>query len=194
LSRAAVLEKATHLFAEHGFDGTTVQAIADAVGVTKAAVLHHFASKEELRSAVMESMLEHWQKLLPDLLLRASAGGDRFDAVFDALLGFFMEDADRARIALREAFDRPAEMRRLLHETVRAWIEAVAVYVDRGREWGACPPDIDPQAYVGLIMLFVISAASVRDVASGVIDGDVVARIAKETKRIAKASLFTPRA
>ena len=46
--RAQVLAAATRLLASRGFEGTTIQSIADEVGVTKPAVLHHFASKELL--------------------------------------------------------------------------------------------------------------------------------------------------
>ena len=40
--RARVLDAALKLFSEHGFDGTTIQQIADMLGVTKAALYYHF--------------------------------------------------------------------------------------------------------------------------------------------------------
>jgi AcrR family transcriptional regulator len=39
-ARTQVIEAALALFAEHGIDGTSLQMIADAMGVTKAAVYH----------------------------------------------------------------------------------------------------------------------------------------------------------
>ena len=45
-----LLRAATTLFAEHGFDGTSVQEIVEAAGVTKGAMYHYFASKEDLLS------------------------------------------------------------------------------------------------------------------------------------------------
>jgi len=42
--RAATIAAATRLFAAQGFGGTALQDIADAVGVTKPAILHHFPS------------------------------------------------------------------------------------------------------------------------------------------------------
>ncbi len=50
--KAKVTEAAALLFAEHGVSGTSLQAIADKMGVTKAAVYHQFASKEEIVLAV----------------------------------------------------------------------------------------------------------------------------------------------
>src|SRR5262249_38333478 len=63
--RALVIAAATRLFAAHGFDGTALQDVADAVGVTKPAVLHHFPSKEHIRQAVLDGILEHWRGTLP---------------------------------------------------------------------------------------------------------------------------------
>jgi AcrR family transcriptional regulator len=49
-----ILQAALDLFAEHGVSGTSLQMIADAVGVTKAAVYHKFKTKEEIVTAVAE--------------------------------------------------------------------------------------------------------------------------------------------
>src|SRR3954467_9239544 len=117
--RRRCITAATQLFAAHGFDGTSVQAIADALGVTKQAVLHHFASKEALREAVLSAMLDHWRDTLPRLLVAASASDERFDSLFGELHLFFVADPDRARLLVRELLDRPDEIRRLLRETVR---------------------------------------------------------------------------
>ena len=51
--RRAIVEAATELFARDGFRGTGLAAIADEVGVTPAAVLHHFGSKQNLLLAVL---------------------------------------------------------------------------------------------------------------------------------------------
>lgn len=45
---------ATELFAAHGVAGTSLQMIADAVGVTKAAVYHQFRTKEEIVVAAVD--------------------------------------------------------------------------------------------------------------------------------------------
>ena len=49
-----VLAAALDLFADHGVSGTSLQMIADRIGVTKAAVYHQFKSKDEIVLAVAE--------------------------------------------------------------------------------------------------------------------------------------------
>ena len=50
--KARLLQAAGELFAEQGVSGTSLQSIADRLGVTKAAVYHQFATKEEIVLAV----------------------------------------------------------------------------------------------------------------------------------------------
>ena len=48
-----ILDRAAALFARRGFAKTSVQDVADAVGLSKAGLLHHFRSKDALHGAVL---------------------------------------------------------------------------------------------------------------------------------------------
>src|SRR3954468_7280856 len=56
--RDRVLAAALELFGEHGVSGTSLQMIADRIGVTKAAVYHQFHTKEEIVLGVLEPAME----------------------------------------------------------------------------------------------------------------------------------------
>lgn len=56
-TRQRVIEIAMRLFTERSFAGTSLQMIADELGITKAAVYHHFHTREELLTAVVEPVL-----------------------------------------------------------------------------------------------------------------------------------------
>jgi AcrR family transcriptional regulator len=56
-AQTRVIEAALALFAEHGIGGTSLQMIADAIGVTKAAVYHQYHTKDEIVLAVAEVVL-----------------------------------------------------------------------------------------------------------------------------------------
>ncbi len=49
---------ATSLFAEHGYEGTSIEAVLTAAGVSRGALYHHFAGKEALFTAVLEAVSE----------------------------------------------------------------------------------------------------------------------------------------
>jgi len=194
--RTRALAAATRLFAERGFDGTTIQLIADEVSVSKPAILHHFPSKEALRVAVLDAMLEHWREALPRLLLAATASEDRFDAVFGELQRFCAADPNRARLVAREMFDRPGEVKKLLRGAVRPWLAAVAGYIKEGQARGRHWEDVDPEAYVVHILQLVVSATASASVCRVAVDPDGGARdrYDRELTRIARASLFKPEA
>ena len=58
-AKARVVDAALDLFAEHGVGGTSLQMIADAIGVTKAAVYHQYRTKEEIVLAAAELELSN---------------------------------------------------------------------------------------------------------------------------------------
>src|SRR5215471_19104884 len=56
-AQTRIIEAALALFAEHGISGTSLQMIAEAVGVTKAAVYHQYNTKDEIVLAVAHVVL-----------------------------------------------------------------------------------------------------------------------------------------
>jgi len=56
-AQTRIIEAALDLFAEHGIGGTSLQMIADALGVTKAAVYHQYNTKDDLVLAVARVVL-----------------------------------------------------------------------------------------------------------------------------------------
>jgi AcrR family transcriptional regulator len=63
-TRQAALTTARRLFAEHGFDATSLQMIADAMGVTKANVYYYFRTKLEILEALLDVSITAFDTLL----------------------------------------------------------------------------------------------------------------------------------
>lgn len=63
-TRARLIEVAVDLFTRHSFAGTSLQMIADEVGFTKAAIYHHFRTREQLLDAVMAPMLQRLEAVI----------------------------------------------------------------------------------------------------------------------------------
>ncbi|MEO9340161.1 TetR/AcrR family transcriptional regulator [Mesorhizobium sp. SB112] len=89
LVRRALLDEAAKLSVEQGLAAVTVQAVADAAGVTKGGFMHHFPSKQALIDAVFQDMLE---AIDCDLDTRIAADSEAYgtftrayvESVFDA--------------------------------------------------------------------------------------------------------------
>ena len=63
-TRQDILDVAAELFIEQGYDRTSLRAIAERVGVTKAALYYHFASKEALLEALINPAFDFLRRLL----------------------------------------------------------------------------------------------------------------------------------
>jgi AcrR family transcriptional regulator len=187
--RTRTLRAATRLIAERGFDGMSLQDVADEVGVRKPSLLHHFPSKDALRAAVFEQMLQHWNVALPKILRAASSGEDQFDGVLDELVRFFTDDPDRARLLLREVLDRPKEMAAVVKHHMRPWIESVSGYIRKGQARGDLHPDVDPEAYVVHVTTNLIATVAVQRLMNAL----PLDRAVRELVRMARSSLFLPR-
>jgi TetR/AcrR family transcriptional regulator len=191
--RARILREALALFGERGYEGTSVQAIADAVGIRKPSLLYHFSSKEDLREAVNRELLRYWSERLPHLLADSQSGHDRFAGMVTALVDFFREDENRARLAVRELLDRPLAAGRLAHEHLSPWLALLTNYLRLGQTSGVIKPEVDPESYVMQIMMMVIGTVAMGRVAGEMFGDkktDSLEPRTAELVRIAREALF----
>jgi mycofactocin system transcriptional regulator len=63
-SHAAIEQAAFRLFAERGFEGTTLAHIADAVGVTRRTLFRYYASKNDIPWGQFDLTLDHFRQIL----------------------------------------------------------------------------------------------------------------------------------
>ena len=101
-TRAALLTAARRLFAEKGFAATGREEIVDAAGVTRGAMYHHFANKEDLFRAVY---IELETEIVSDVTSAAAEGGDAMDRLRRGAHAFLDAALDRAvqRVVLIDA-------------------------------------------------------------------------------------------
>jgi AcrR family transcriptional regulator len=89
-AQSRVIASALDLFARHGVGGTSLQMIADDIGVTKAAVYHQYRTKEEIVRAVAESELDRVEAVLDHAEATAAPGLVR-DAVVVGIIDLAVE-------------------------------------------------------------------------------------------------------
>jgi AcrR family transcriptional regulator len=104
------IEAALRLFAIHGVNGTSLQMIADAVGVTKAAIYHQFRAKDE----IVVATADHEMLALQEAVTDAESEPDRTQARLFMLRR--MIDYSVNSRALIRAWESDPEMVRVLAE------------------------------------------------------------------------------
>jgi AcrR family transcriptional regulator len=131
-SRARIVTHALRLFAEHGYDRTTVKMIADSAGISQGLIYAHFASKDDLLLAIFEQSMRDIQ----ESFAAAGTGGDpeeRFERYVRGCFDLLRRNLDFWRLSygvrmqasvLERLGDRvprwTAEIRRTLERFLRA--------------------------------------------------------------------------
>ena len=106
-----LLERAATLFADRGFNGTTLQDVADTVGLTRAALYHYFDSKEAMLAALVEGItaarVTELKKVRADEGLSAN---ERLVAVTRMMVINVVTQAARFRLLLQSEKELPAAL------------------------------------------------------------------------------------
>lgn len=140
-SHAEIERVAFRLFAEHGFEGTTLDAIAAGVGVSRRTLFRYFPSKNDIPWGQFDRTLEHFREILDS----TPADLTLYEAIHRGVVEFnrFPADADPShRDRMRLILETPALQ---AHSVLRyrEWREVIEQYVaDR---LGEKPDDVTPR-------------------------------------------------
>src|SRR5438105_11874583 len=83
--RDSIVDEATRLFAERGYEGASMADLAERVGLRKASLFHHFPSKDVLYAAVLERLLHPLADAIGRAVITEGSFTDRLDAMSDAI-------------------------------------------------------------------------------------------------------------
>lgn len=94
-NRALILEAALELFAQRGFDGATLDQIADAAGLSKPNILYYFSGKEDIHVTLLNQLMDSWL----DPLRALDPAGEPLDEI----LAYVRRKLEMARDMPRES-------------------------------------------------------------------------------------------
>jgi AcrR family transcriptional regulator len=127
-TRAAIIQAAARSFRNEGFDGTTLAGVAEQLGITRSAVLHHFSSKAALLEEVVRPFFEHLDSIFS---LRAQGGpftGARRRQIVTDLVDVCADNRDVLVLLTRDVsvhLHLPADLQ--LADRVQRWVEVTQV-------------------------------------------------------------------
>ena len=100
-----LLDIAEQLFAERGFYGVSIAAIASEVGFTKQGLLHYFNSKEKLYGAIVQRISDDFQDHQREALQASEDPAERLEKFYAALAEPTETNVQRTRLLMRELLD-----------------------------------------------------------------------------------------
>ena len=102
-TRDAIRAVAARSFAEHGYHRTRLRAVAEEVGIQKASIFHHFASKEALYRAVIEDGHGQAEAIIRRALAAEGGWVARVRALLDAYVDLVSAHPEQTKILLRQS-------------------------------------------------------------------------------------------
>nr|WP_248145940.1 TetR/AcrR family transcriptional regulator [Microbacterium aoyamense] len=139
--RDRILEVAVDVFIEQGYDATSVAALAARLGLSKSALYHHFASKEELLSVALDEALGGLEGVLREEGATQGTPGERLGYVLERAVRVLVEKLPYVTLLLRVRGNSDVERAAL--ERRRAFDHEVTALVRAAQSEGSVRADID---------------------------------------------------
>lgn len=141
-----ILDAAAAMFAKHGFNGTSIAALADSCGVSKALLYHYYDSKEAL---LYDMLLVHC-KLLSETASNATKEStnpeEQLRSLVRALMELYMSSRDKHVVLLNDLHCLPEAQQTEIKEEERKVLQEIKDLVTKLR------PELKPPQVTSLTM------------------------------------------
>jgi AcrR family transcriptional regulator len=152
LRKDEIVAEATRLFAERGYEGASMGDLAERVGLRKASLFHHFASKDVLYATVLGQLVEGVQRAVVTASMSEGSFEERLDALSDALTTTLGAQPYAARLLVREVMDWGPVVRGGLGRTIQDVLLGSLEFAKAGQREGVFNSELDAtQAIVSII-------------------------------------------
>lgn len=146
-----ILDVATRLFAEYGFDGVSTRRLAAETGLNLATIHHHTGGKRELYLRVIEGLYDREELLIDGLVAQideeALENPATLRALFNGLISDFVDMASvkpvRQRLYVRRWLDPPDELREREAVLTLRLYGKLASLLRKGQKVGVIRQEVD---------------------------------------------------
>lgn len=196
-TKEKLLDAALHLFAKNGFYGTSIRQIAEQVGLTKQALLHHFKAKEKLYAAVLERIAQVLYRGVRSVVDEGGTELEQFDRIIDYLSSWSKFDPDAPILMMRELLDNQERVDKAENWVIVPMLNLLTQLVESGQRRGIFR-NVSPLLFIyhmlGAQHYFLVSIPTLRKLSKTEEEFHfVVENSAKELKELLRARLLLER-
>ncbi len=153
----AIIEAAEALFAENGFNGTSVRDIAEKAGVNLAMISYYFGSKEKLLEALFNHKGELSKMKLEQILSQSLTSWEKVNLLIDLYIDKVMQQQPFHRVMAREqVLQHNPEVNAAILNMKKQNQELIARLIQEGQQNGAFRKQID----IPMLMTTMVGTAN----------------------------------
>ncbi len=158
--RQRIEREAMRLFALRGSRAVSVQAIADAVSMSKQAVLYHYGNKEALRTAVLDRVVARVARWFERFTTDAIGSDLHLDALADYFLASYLADPWIPGVVLREILEDPDGVAPALQDGTIGWRSKLVELIRGAQQIGVVRPDVDVDRFFDRTAMMLLATLS----------------------------------
>ena len=148
-----IAEVAAHLFARDGFNGVSMAALAREAGVSKAAIFHHFPSKEDLYFHVLKQACGELKAFLRDHVANHQDPKEAFEDFARFHMENLRRNPDVARLVMRELLEGDQDrLRALVEEVFGEVFQHLVALLREAQRAGRLAASHDPALVAGSLL------------------------------------------
>jgi AcrR family transcriptional regulator len=156
--RERILTAALAAFAAHGAAASSIQDVADAAGMSKQALLHHFRTKDLLVEGVYALLAARLRDELPAAATElVSQSHHRYRALIEVVLRRFAEHRDISRFLVFELLERPDVVRAWLTREAAPWLGLIRGVVEQS---GESDDEVDLEAHLAVLATMMLAQSA----------------------------------
>jgi TetR/AcrR family transcriptional regulator, transcriptional repressor for nem operon len=154
LTRKRIVEAAAPIFNQHGYEGSSLNALMEATGLKKGGIYRHFASKEELAAEAFDYT---WEAAWKARLLHVDEKANGIDKLKQLIANFIKRRSPvpggcPVLNTAVDADDGNPILRSRVGKALRSWVSRLQAYVEEAQQHHDTKPDVDPRDVATLIV------------------------------------------
>lgn len=140
-ARQQILLVAKQLFARQGYRGLSMREIAEAVGVSKAALYYHFKDKEQLLLAILDAYLDELETIIDGVCLECTDCRTQIQSFVEEILSQPVEQRSVIRLSSQEFTQLSDPARQAFYLSYhKKFIDKITAMIVRGMQKGEIRP------------------------------------------------------
>lgn len=189
-TREQFLDTAEALFADRGFYGVSIAAVADELGLTKQALLHHFGTKEKLYGAVLQRISDDFERQLAEVVATEPDPALYLKTYLMALARETVTNPVRMQLLMRELLDNKLRAEASTTWYLKSYLDTLTTMVREMPGWAkATQPEAFSFLYqlLGAINYFAISQPTLKAIFGAAKASELEAEFPQSLTRLIEA-------